>query len=449
MASKMKNSLRVGFCALALGAAATGGAQATEGYFMEGVSAREQAIGGAGMANPADALTTANNPAGLVDVGAQLNGDISLFAPSRGYEASGTFLTAPGSNTSSRDVFAIPSIGYSRPLSADKAIGLSMTGNGGMDTSFSGNIANPACANFGLTKQGVFCGGRAGVDLNQGVIALGYAQRFGNLSIGIAPSLAMQVFSAYGLGAFSAFGLSSNGANVSDHSPNYSVGAGVRAGALYHVNEQFSVAAAGSTPIWMTRLANYSGLFAGNGRFDIPATIGAGLSYRVLPTLAVMLDYKHIFYSGVNSIGDGMYPIGLGSLGTAKGPGFGWRDVDVIALGIEWNYSSALILRAGYTHNTQPVTSANVMLNLLAPGVVTDHISGGFTYNVNRNSGIDFAVVYAPRTTISGQEYLPTAIGGPGYVPGSNIRIHLSELQLTLGYTYHFDVPAPALAAKY
>lgn len=443
MAASMRNSLRAGICALALVTAATGVAQATDGYFMEGVSARDQALGGAGTANPTDSFTTFINPAGLVDVGHQMSGDISLFAPSRGYNATGTFLTAPGSYSSGRDVFAVPSLGYSLPLSADQAIGLSMVGNGGMDTSFASSIANPNCRGRGA---GVFCGGRAGVDLNQGLISFGYAQRFGNLSIGIAPTMSVQVFSAYGLGAFNQFNLSSNPTNVSDHSPSYSVGAGVRAGALYQFNNQLSLAVTGSTPMWSTPFHDYSGLFAGGGNFDIPATIGAGLAYKVLPTLAVMLDWKHIFYSDVNSIGDQMAPLtpGSKSLGSTNGPGFGWRDVDVIALGVEWNYSRALTLRAGYSYNTQPVTAANVMLNLLAPGVVTSHIAGGFTYNVNPNSAIDFAVVYAPRVTVSGQEYIP----GMGY-DGSNIAIHLSELQVTLGYTYHFDVPPPAVMAKY
>ncbi len=449
MNSSFKRALCAGLSAMALSAGAISVAHATDGYFVEGVSAREQALGGAGMANPADALTTANNPAGLVDVGRQFNGALSLFAPTRGYDASGTFLTAPGNVNSFRDVFVIPTLGYSQPLSGDSAFGLSMTGNGGMNTTYAGNTYNPMCGYYHLPQQGVFCGGRAGVDLNQGLISLGYAQRFGNLSIGIAPTLAVQTFSGYGLGAFGDFGLSSNKAEVSDHSPNYSVGGGVRAGALYHFNDQLAFAIDGATPMWMSKFSSYSGLFAGGGSFDIPAEIGAGLSYRAFPTLALMLDWKHIFYSDVKSIGDQMMPIGFSTMGAANGPGFGWRDVDVIAVGMEWKYTPALTLRAGYSYNTQPVTSANVMLNILAPGVVTNHISGGFTYSCNRNSAIDFAVVYAPRTTVSGPEYLPTVIGGPGVVPGSNIDIRLSELQVTLGYTYHFDVPPPAVIAKY
>ena len=350
---------------------------------------------------------------------------------------------APGSYASGRDIFVIPSLAYSAPLDADRAIGLSLVGNGGMDTSYAANI--PGSAYCGGAR-GVFCGGgRAGVDLNQGLISLGYAQRFGNLSIGIAPTMAVQVFSAYGLGAFG--GLSSNPAEVSNHSPAYSVGAGVRAGALYRVNDQLNFAVTGSTPIWSTPFHQYSGLFAGGGNFDVPATIGAGLSYKVIPTFAVMLDWRHIFYSSVNSVGDQMTPLGPGSplLGSTNGPGFGWNDVNVISIGAEWKYSAALILRAGYSYNTQPVTPANVMFNILAPGVVTNHVSGGFTYAINRNSAIDFAVIYAPRTTVSGQEYSP----GFGYNPTTNIAIHLSELEVTLGYTYHFDVPPPAVIAKY
>ena len=171
-----------------------------------------------------------------------------------------------------------------------------------------------------LPKQGVFCGGRAGVDLNQALIYAGYAQRFGNFSIGIAPVMSVQIFSAYGLNTFSAFGLSSDPSNVSDHSPAYSVGGGVRAGVLYHVTPDFSFGVEGSTPIWGTKFSDYSGLFAGGGSFNIPATIGGGLSYKLLPTFAMMVDYKHIFYSLVPSIGNPMAPIMLGSMGTANGP---------------------------------------------------------------------------------------------------------------------------------
>ena len=77
MTSTYRRALYAGLSTLALSAGAVDSAKATEGYFVEGVSPREQALGGAGSANPADALTIANNPAGLVDVGHQINIDMS------------------------------------------------------------------------------------------------------------------------------------------------------------------------------------------------------------------------------------------------------------------------------------------------------------------------------------------------------------------------------------
>jgi long-chain fatty acid transport protein len=82
-----------------------------------------------------------------------------------------------------------------------------------------------------------------------------------------------------------------------------------------------------------------------------------------------------------------------------------------------------------------------VTFNILAPGVVTNHVSGGFTYAVNHNSAIDFALIYSPRTGVSGPEVTPY-----GPTPGSNINISMSQLQVTLGYTYHFDAPATVIA---
>ena len=116
-------------------------------------------------------------------------------------------------------------------------------------------------------------------------------------------------------------GLSSIPSELTNHAPSYAIGAGVRAGAIYHVNEQLNLAVAGSTPIWMTPFDNYAGLFARHGRFDIPATIGVGVAYKILPTLAVMLDYKHIFYSDVNAVGDPMAAAHAGFAGNRERPG--------------------------------------------------------------------------------------------------------------------------------
>jgi long-chain fatty acid transport protein len=431
--------IAVSLSAVALSLATLGGASATEGYFLEGVGAREQALGGAGVADSKDALTIANNPAGLVDVGRQINLDISAFNPNRDYSAFGTALVAPGTVASGRDVFPIPAIGYSQPINADSSFGVAAYANGGMNTSYNTRSAGFACPPGSF---GVYCAGRTGVDLQQGFIALGYAQRFGNISVGVAPILAIQLFQANGLGAFGSFGLSADPGALSGRGVGYSVGGGLRVGAQWRLSKEFSLGLSGTTPIWTTPFSNYSGLFAGGGQFDIPAEIVAGLAYRFTPTFTLLVDYKHIFYSDVKSVGNAL--AFNTQLGSSNGPGFGWSDVNVVALGLEWRALDKLTLRAGYAYNTNPISPANVTINILAPGVITNHITGGFTYAVDPHSSVDFAAVVAPRSSVTGHELTPF-----GVTPGSTITIGMNQFVATLGYTYHFDTPAAVVAAKY
>ncbi len=177
------------------------------------------------------------------------------------------------------------------------------------------------------------------------------------------------------------------------------VGIGVRAGAQWNVVPGWRLAVAGVTPAATTDSQSYRGLCANQGSFDAPANITAGVAWDALPTLTLLFDYKHIFYSDIASVGDSsqiVSPIPP-PLGTSGGPGFGWHDIDVFAVGGEWRAAPGFTLRAGYTHNTNPIRSSDIVFKILAPGVVTDHISAGFTYALTDHSSFDVAAIYAPR----------------------------------------------------
>ncbi|MGJ0452110.1 MAG: OmpP1/FadL family transporter [Methylocystis sp.] len=416
-------------------------AQATEGYFLEGYGAREKGVGGAGAADSRDPLALSINPAGLVDVGHQYTLGLTAFSPDRGYWTSGPGFVAPGHVESGRNLFPIPYGGYTRPIDQQSAWGVAFYGNGGMNTTYSPNYTSQFFVSPFCPQTGVFCGRNAGVDLNQAFITAGYAQRFGNLSIGFAPVLAVQIFKARGLAIFGPF--SSAPGQLTDHSYNWSVGAGVRAGLQYRVTDKFRIGVAGSSPIWMSPFENYKGLFANQGDFDIPANITAGVAYDALPTLTLLADWKHIFYSQVPSVGNPTtQPF---QLGVMNGPGFGWRDIDVIKLGAEYRGFEKLTLRAGYSYNSSPIRSRDVTLNILAPAVTQHHISGGLSYNLTPSSSIDIAAVVSPQGTVSGIERTPL---GPN--PLRTITLYLNTFEITAGWTHRFDAaPAPAIAAKY
>jgi long-chain fatty acid transport protein len=406
-------------------------AQATDGYLQAGYGAVQKSLAGAGVADSEDATAIAINPAGLVDVGQQLNGSLTLFTPFREYTGIETGFIAPGTASSNHNLFPVPTFAYSQPLDGESSVGLAVYGNGGLDTSY--NIFNPNTGTYG-----VFGTGLTGVDLIQTFISAAYAHRFGSVSVGVAPFVVVQRFTAWGLSALE--GLSSDPTNVTNQGYNWGVGIGVRAGAQWNVVPGWRLAVAGATPAATTDFQSYRGLFANQGSFEAPANITAGVAWDALPALTLLFDYKHIFYSDIASVGNSsVIPMPLGSSG---GPGFGWHDIDVFTIGGEWRAVPSLTLRAGYSYNTSPIHSSDIVFNILAPGIVKDHIAAGFSYNMADHTSFDFAAIYAPRNQLSG--HVPAAFGG------GTVNLSLWEFEATAGVTIRFNTGAAApVVAKY
>jgi len=280
----------------------------------------------------------------------------------------------------------------------------------------------------------VFGAGVTGVDLVQMLISLGYARRLGTVAIGIAPIVSVQRFNAWGLAPFAR--LSSDPEHVTNQGYAWAYGGGVRAGLQWDAAPFLRFGVAGATPIYSTKFHSYRGLFADHGGFDAPANITAGVAYDTSAALTLLLDYKHIFYSLVGSVGNATtIPLPFGVRG---GPGFAWKDVDVVTVAAEWRITPDFTFRVGYAHNTNPVPSSAVAINILAPGVVTDHIGGGFSFRATPSSSIDFAAIGVPRHSVSGP--VPLGFGG------GNVELSMAQFEATIGWTYKLDpVPAPVL----
>ncbi len=422
-------------CALLLAAAT--GARATEGYFLGGYGPTQASLSGAGVANSTDAMAMTLNPAGLVDVDRQFQIGLSLFAPSRSYDASGTLLVAPGNHDSSIPYFLMPNVAYSQPIDSTSSWGVAVYGNGGMNTYYR-SVTN--LGYFCPLGNGVFCGGATGVNLSQIYLEAAYAKSYGGLSIGIAPVFAFQQFSAEGFGLFAQTpGASASPYNMTNNGGDNTIGFGVHAGLEWKVTPAFRVGLSGATPTWMQNMSKYRGLFADQGSFDIPGWVDAGIAWDFAPAFTLMADYKAIFYSGVPAIAN---PSNVQlPYGSTNGPGFGWSNVNVIAVGGEWRATPQLTLRAGLEFNNNPVHGTDVTLGLVAPGVTTSQFSGGLSYRATKNSTIDLAGYYAPKGKVSGPEVLPPPYG-VNYP--SNITASLSEAQVTIGWTYHFELGAAA-----
>src|SRR5450759_4842931 len=86
------------------------------------------------------------------------------------------------------------------------------------------------------------------------------------------------------------------------------------------------------------------------------------------PELSFGLDFKRINYSGISSVGNPS--TNQAPLGASNGPGFGWQNVNVTKLGVQYAVNSTLTVRAGYGKSDNPIPARDVTFNILAPGVV-------------------------------------------------------------------------------
>ncbi|WP_230412273.1 OmpP1/FadL family transporter [Undibacterium hunanense] len=388
------------------------GAFATDGYFSHGFGVKSQATGGIGIALPQDSLAAATNPAGTVLVGDRVDAGVSWFAPRRGADITGN--GAPGANGSydGNDTgnFFIPEIAYTRQLSAAAAVGIAVYGNGGMNTDYS---KNPFGA-FGSK-------GRAGINLEQLFVSPSFAYKLNDQNaIGISANFAYQRFSANGLSVFSSNSI--DAANLTDRGTDASNGWGFHLGWNGQITPELSLGATWASKVKTGNFEKYRGLFADQGGFDIPENYGLGIAFKPAPGLTLAADVQRIKFAGVKSIANPLANLFAGNpLGSANGPGFGWRDITVVKVGAIYEYNKALDLRAGYNHGGQAVQSDQTFFNILAPGVVQDHLTFGATFKNTPNTEISFSYSHGFKKTINGVNSIPAPFGG------GNANVSLSE----------------------
>jgi len=413
-------------------------AVATDGYFSHGYGMKAKGMGGASIVSTDDAFGGANNPATMVFAGGRFDVGVDWFSPHRSASRSGSIGGAFDFSTDSGSTnFYIPELAYNRLLSPDMSVGVTVYGNGGMNTNYPGGVAS--CGQPGKPANGLCGVGGLGVDLSQLMVAPTFSMKFApTQSFGISPLLAYQRFRATGLQAFdNAPGfppLTSSPGSVTNNGYANSTGVGLRLG-YYARLGAFSAGAAFATKTKMGKFDKYKGLFAGQGSFDIPEHYGVGIGFDPAPGWNLRLDGERIKYSGVASVGNPSS--NQAPLGADNGPGFGWKDVSVLRLGVQWTATPAMTLRAGYNHCDNPVQASDVTFNILAPGVVKDHYTLGATWSLPGNAEVTVAYMHAQRNSVTGASMFNSpAFVGPGNGGTETISMYENSLGIAWGMRF-------------
>lgn len=191
---------KLAICAALAAAFAPGLASATDGYFSHGYGMKAKGRGGASTAMTTDTFGGANNPATMVWVGDRIDAGVDWFRPNRSASrvgSTGGFGFVDGqANGNETENFLVPEFGYNKLLNPNLSLGVTIYGNGGMNTDYpAGQTDTGACTvgvPSGVRGSNLLCGsGNLGVDLSQLIIAPTLAYKFAPAhSLGISPLIA-------------------------------------------------------------------------------------------------------------------------------------------------------------------------------------------------------------------------------------------------------------------
>lgn len=419
---KLRNIKWMHCLILAAALAATGftanDAYATNGDNLISIGPISRAMGGVGIAAPQDAISAVfSNPAamcfGLYCPGSEFNFAGTIFMPK-----ATTRLKMPdygfdsGRLSSDSDLFAIPAIGISSPISQDLRFGLSAVGVSGL-----------------------------GVDYRDDDFV------YTNLSImKFAPSLSYLVNPNFSIGA--AVHINYGMLDLGDGtSAGFSLGA--QLGAIYKTGP-FSFGATYITPqkINHKNVANFDEPFGSTTLDDLelesPQTAGIGIAYEAIPNkLLIETDAKWLNWSDADGYDD-----------------FGWRDQWVFNVGAQFKPSPKLALRAGYNYGKSPVklhswddskgpaSFADVQGKLVPatnyeilriagfPAVVEQHLTAGIGYQLTKSVSFDLGYMHAFKKTVkeTGIVCDPAA----PFCSTASIEASLYEDSLEFGITWRF-----------
>ncbi|RMG38945.1 MAG: hypothetical protein D6732_04675 [Methanobacteriota archaeon] len=403
-------------------------------------------MAGAGVALYMSPMGVATNPAVLAFGGRDIYISAALFNPNREYTVKGdptppnmadfngdgqpdVFGLLPGKVESDKPLFVVPAAAINLALPGGNALGLALYGNGGMNTEY------PTATFFGSSPTGV--------NLEQLFVVGTVAKKFGDQhSLGVSGIFAFQRFKAYGLEAFQGF--SSDPSKLTNNGNSTATGFGARIGYLGDFG-MLSIGASYQTKISMSEFEEYAGLFAGQGDFDIPATWVVGVALKATPILTIAADVQRVMYSDIPSVANPMDlvnnapqvptdptdPTSLAPnpnfkpLGSDDAWGFGWEDMTVFKLGVQLKPLPGLALRAGFSTGGQPIPDSEVLFNILAPGVIEQHFTLGFSKVLLPTVTLNVAGMYAPSKSVEGKN--------PMEISGQTIELKMNQFEVEAG----------------
>jgi long-chain fatty acid transport protein len=200
-------------------------------------------------------------------------------------------------------------------------------------------------------------------------------------------------------------------------------GAGFQVGLLYELNDNWNLGFSYKSPVWQERWdfnaanPNLSPRLIGL-QASIPQILSWGIAYKGLSKTLIDVDLRYIDYANSQLFGQKVVDGGLG-----------WQSVFAVALGGQYQATDRFTIRAGYLYNTNPIRGVTTLFNVQAPGIITNTLTLGASYQVTENVTASLAWMHGFRNAIEGPIL---------QIPGSSVRLDAQVDTLWAGVNIKF-----------
>jgi long-chain fatty acid transport protein len=203
-------------------------------------------------------------------------------------------------------------------------------------------------------------------------------------------------------------------------------GGGFQVGLLYELSENWNLGFSYKSPVWQERWsfnASYPNLAPRHigVQASLPQILSWGIAYKGLPKTLIDVDLRYVDYADSELFGQKVVNGGLG-----------WRSVFAVALGTQYEATDRLTLRAGYLYTTNPIPSPVTLFNVQAPGIITNILSLGTSYQLTQNVTASLAWMHGFRNAIEGPIL---------QIPHSTVRLDAQLDTLWAGVNIKFGGP--------
>ena len=200
-------------------------------------------------------------------------------------------------------------------------------------------------------------------------------------------------------------------------------GAGFQIGLFYELGDNWNLGFSYKSPVWQEKwdynastpkqIPRVIGIQA-----QLPEMFSWGVAYKGLPNTLIDLDLRYIDYANATLFGTKVVDGGLG-----------WQSVFAVALGAHYKATDRLSLMAGYLYNTNPVRAETTLFNVQAPGIITNTLSFGTSFNITEDITASLAWVHGFRNSSEGSIL---------QLPGSSVRLDAQLDTIWMGFNVRF-----------